>query len=212
MRTKSRIIPWHKRTHWVTESRAEDQAQTTYSLYFVSIKIRSACCSKCLAYFSIFSLVQHIEQTKNVYHLTLVLRIISKRKCIIFTSLFSETNAIPHVIIVREMENDTPVVIHIIITHRKMYTFSLLNYKTANVMPRFKKRDRDAKSMLLRNDDADNGDSNDGFSCVCFISEKKCLPRAITLQNINTESEAVKWQTKVKTLIWIIKTGKRKPK
>lgn len=42
--------------------------------------------------------------------------------------------AIPHVIIVREMENDTPVVIHIIITHKNIYIYAAVpNYKTASV-------------------------------------------------------------------------------
>lgn len=81
-------------------------------------------------------------------------------KCIIVTGgmeqvyyfyiVFSVT--IPHVIIVRKMGNDTPVVIHIIITHKNIYILcaAQANYKTASVRstPGWTMMIKDAKSVF----------------------------------------------------------------
>lgn len=133
----------HTHTHTIE---AEDQAQTTYSLYFVSIKIRSACCyGKCLV-LSIFclSLSLHLQLFSALFLLHDFFLLHTQTKCIIssngiyctcldaahkasvlflycfcdaaviaacFLSVFflKPMAIIPHVIIVREMENETPV-------------------------------------------------------------------------------------------------------
>lgn len=142
MRMKADYTVAHSLTRTPTMSnRAEDQAQTTYSLYFVSIKIRSACCGKCLAYFLCYFACNNIlNKQRNCIIWRFALRACNQRASVLFLHwLFSETMAIPHVIIVREMENDKhtlahTLVIHIIIKHRNIFLW--LNYKTANAVPR----------------------------------------------------------------------------